>query len=168
MIETIDLLWINLVAFLLYIPVICYLDIRYREVNPLHWIPLVLVASPILIYALVSELIPWYSPVISGVMILIFYLAMHLGYLEGADYLFLCLISIFWVVNPTPYPHGLMQIVFYIYFLFVSAMTAVVVLIYNIIKGNNWGPVDMMSRYPRGVPYLVPISIAFLMSVMYG
>jgi hypothetical protein len=93
---------------------------------------------------------------------------MQCGYLEGADFLFLCLISAFWVVNPYPHPHGLMQIIFYIYLAFVSAMTAIVVLGYNILNGNEWELIDMMSHYPRGVPYIIPISVAFLMSVVFG
>lgn len=168
MIETTTLLWINLVAFLCYIPVVCYLDIKYREVDPRYWIPLVVVCLPILLYTIMWELVPWYSLVISGVMILIFHSAMRLRCLEGADFLFLSLISLFWVVTPVGWVHGLMQIQFYIFFAFASAITAIYILMYNIMNGNDWDILKMMSEYPCGFPYMITISIAFLMSVVLG
>lgn len=61
-----------------------------------------------------------------------------------------------------------MQPVFYIYFAFTSVIAAVYVLGYNMIKGNWADLITMASKYPNGVPYMIPISAAFIMSVVFG
>lgn len=161
------LLWINLIAFLSYIPIVCYLDVKYREVDPRMWIPMLAICIPIAVFMyLTNYWYPWYSFVISLVMCLIFYVAMYKEYIEGADFLFLIFISLFWVMSPLYGAHGLMQIPFYIYFAFTSAVTAIYILGYNILDGQEWGVVKMMSDYPRGFPYMLTISSAFLLSVI--
>jgi len=162
------LLWINLIVFLAYIPLVCYLDIRYREIHPGLWLPMVCICSPIFISMLLMGFYPWYSTLFSIVMIVIFKAAMHYKYIAGADFLFLSLISLFWVVTPVGWVHGLMQIQFYIYLIFTSLITAVCLLGINYYKGHRLDVITMMGDYRRGIPYMVPISAAFLMSVAMG
>lgn len=163
------LLWINLVVILIYIPVLCYLDVRYREVNPILWAPMLLICGGITAYLYLTGFYPWYSLVISLVMCLIFHLVFRSGYIEGADYLFLCGISMFWVMTPVGgYAHGLMQLLFYPYLIAAMAITALLVFAYNLLKGSRLDIVTMMSYYPGGVPFMLPISAAFVMSVVMG
>jgi len=130
---------------------------------------MLIICVPITAYMYLTQYwYPWYSLVFSLVMAFVFYMAMRAGVLEGADFLFLALISILWVMSPINGAHGLMQPVFYIYFAVTSFMTAIYVLGYNVMKGNQWDVVSMMSKYPNGVPYMIPISIAFVMSVVLG
>lgn len=162
------LLWINLLVLIAYTPIVCYFDIKYREFHPALWIPMILLCGPIFIHMTISGLYPWYSFVLSLIMIGIFRMAMYMKFIEGADFLYLSLISLFWVVNPVGWTHGLMQIQFYVYLLFVSMITATIILIYNYLSDNRWDVVMMMSEYKNGIPYMVPISAAFLLSVIMG
>lgn len=163
------LLWINLITILLYIPVLCYLDVRYREVNPILWAPMVCICGFITALFYFDGTYPWYSLVVSLVMCLIFHLVFRSGYIEGADYLFLCGISLFWVMTPVNgYAHGLMQLLFYPYLIAAMTATALIIFAYNLIKGSRLGIIAMMSYYPGGVPFMLPISAAFIMSVVMG
>ena len=170
MIALIDfLLWVNLIVFLVYCVAVSYLDVKYREVDPTAWVGLVLINGSINTYMYLTDYwYPWYSLLLSGIMVVIFYVAFRYRVIEGADYLFLCFISMFWIMTPIGGAHGLMQPIFYIYLMFTLFMTAIAVMGYNVIHGNRFGIVEMMSKYPRGVPMMVPISVAFVLSVVMG
>ena len=165
-------LWVVMAVFLLYIPVLCYLDLRYREVEPRYWWPLLIVCIPITGSMYLSDQYPWFSLLISIVMCGIFYAVFRFGYLEGADFLFLCFISAFWVVNPNPWPHGLMQVIFYIYLIVAMLITAGYIMVYNINRGylvrSIPDMVRLFSDYPNGFPFMLPISLAFVLSVVLG
>ena len=162
-------LYIIVAVILCYIPALCYWDIRYREI-PHHiiWVPMFLVGTSITSYNYISGSYPLDSLVVSIVMVATFYWMYLREYLQGADFMFLTFISAFWVINPFPVPHGLMQIMFYIYLLVFTLITAGLVLAYNIWKGNRWGLKDMVSTFPGGVPYVLTISAAFLVSLVIG
>ena len=167
--NTKGLLEIIVLTFLCYIPVLCYLDIRYREINyEVYMIPLFLIGTPITAYMYISGLYPITSLILSGIMAAIFYYIYRHNYLQGADVVFLLFISMFWVVNPFPVPHGPMWIIFIIYLIIAMTITAGIILIYNYLKGHRWELVDMMSAYPGGIPVILPISAAFILSVMFG
>jgi len=161
---------LKLIVFMIavYIPCVIYMDIMYREFYPEQWVYLWFAGGSITTYLYLTGVYPWYSFVISMVMCIIFYFVMQLGFLEGADLLFLCTISLVWVVNPYPYPHGLMQIPFYIYFAFTTILSMMYVFFYNLYKGNRWDITSMMSQYPRGFPYMITISAAFILSLVFG
>lgn len=163
---TLGLLWIITITFLCYIPVLWYLDIRHREIDHRIWVWLFLIGTPITAWMYITGLYPINSLVLSIVMVAIFYFAYLKDYLQGADFMYLFFISVFWVINPIPVPHGLMQILFYIYLMATLILTASVVLIYNYWKGYRWGLIEMMSTWPGGVPFVIPISIAFLASLV--
>lgn len=159
---------VPVISFLIYIPILCYLDIRSREVDHWIWLPLVIPNSIIAAYMYLIGSYPWYSLLISLIVIGIFFYCQKNHLIEGADYIFLCCITMFFVVNPFPYAHGLMQIPFYIYLIVSMMVTALGVLAYNYLAGNRWGLVDMMSRYPRGIPFMLPISAAFIVTLLWG
>jgi len=161
------LLLVPLVSILLYIIPMCYLDIKYREVNHWYWTPLVLVNVPVAAYLYVEGWYPPYAFAISLVTCGIFFTVLKLGLLNGADFLFLIFIALFWIVNPNPWPHGI-QAQFYIYLIVAMLVTAGVVLAINYMKGERKGLVAMMQDYPRGVPYMLPISFGFLLSLVIG
>ena len=161
------LLLIPLVSILLYIPILCYLDIRYREIEHWYWLPLVLVNVPVVVYLYVEGWYPWYAFVISLITCGIFLVVMKLGLLNGADFLFLLFISLFWIVNPNPWPHGI-QFQFYVYLMVAMLVSAGGVLVLNYLRGERKGWIPMMQDYPRGVPYMLTISLAFILSYLLG
>jgi hypothetical protein len=91
----------------------------------------------------------------------------RLDLLNGADFLFLVFIALFWIVNPNPFPHGI-QVQFYIYLIVAMLVTAGAVFLINYLKGERKGWIEMMQDYPRGVPYMLTISFAFVMSYLWG
>jgi len=163
------LLLIPLISIMTYLIPICVFDILDREVEPLYWIPLLIINIPVMIYLYLTEWYPWYCFVISLVTIFIFSAMFKLELLQGADYLFLSFISMFWIVNPhNPWPHGV-QIQFYIYLMIAMLITAAILPFANYLRGvTSDNLLEMMSTYPRGVPFMLPISAAFLLSYLFG
>jgi uncharacterized protein YhhL (DUF1145 family) len=90
------------------------------------------------------------------------------GNIEGADMLWLWAISLFFVVNPFPLPHGPMQLIFYAMLVTVMLATAGVLLVLNYRKGYRDTLRQMMCRWDRGVPFVVPISVALVLAVVFG
>jgi len=163
------ILLIPVMSILAYLPYLCASDIQNRAVPHKSWLPLLAVNLPVLAYMmLIPDGYPWYSLAISLVMIGTFYVITRMGIIHGADFVYLAVISLFWVVNPFPWPHGLMQIMFYIYLIVVMMLTPMFVLIYNYLQGHRWNVYRMMSEFPRGIPMIVPISVAFVLSVGWG
>jgi hypothetical protein len=162
------LIQIPIWIILIYIPFLCWLDIKYREVPYLTWVPLIAVNLPITAYLYYYGWYPTYALAFSLIMIGIFWFLMVKKFIHGADFIFLSIISLFFVVNPYPLPHGIMQISFYFYLIAVLLFTAVVVLIGNYRGGYRSNLWVMMSRWDRGLPFMIPISIAFIITVMFG
>jgi Flp pilus assembly protein protease CpaA len=161
------LLLIPLVSILLYCIPVCYLDVRYREVNNWYWLPLVLVNLPGTAYLYVEGWYPWYCLIISLITVGIFAAMVQIDLLNGADFIFLSFIALFWIINPHPFPHGI-QVQFYVYLLVSMILTSGCILLLNYVRGERKGWVAMMQDYPRGVPYMLTISLAFILSYLWG
>jgi Flp pilus assembly protein protease CpaA len=161
------LLLVPLVSILIYIIPVCYLDVRYREVNNWYWLPLLIVNVPTAVYLYVSVWYPWYCLLISLIIIGIFAFMVRIDFLNGADFIFLACIALFWIVNPHPLPHSI-QIQFYLYLLISMLVTAAAVLCLNYLRGERKSWIAMMQEYPRGVPYILPVSFAFVLSYLLG
>jgi hypothetical protein len=161
------LLLVPLVTILAYIFPVCALDIWYREVENKYWIPLLVVNTPVAAYLYVEGWYPIYCLAISVVIIGIFAAMVWFDFLNGADFWFLAFIAMFWIVNPNPFPHGI-QVQFYVYLIVAMLITAGAVLVVNYFKGDRKGLVAMMQDYPRGIPYMLTISLAFVMSYFWG
>jgi Flp pilus assembly protein protease CpaA len=151
-----------------YIVPLCILDIELREVNHWYWTPLVLVNLPVMIYMYYTGSYPWWCFLISLIIIGIFAAMTKLGLLNGADFMFLLFISLFWIVNPNPWPHGI-QVQFYFYLLVAMLLTAAVLPFANYLRGvKSDNILELMSTYPRGVPFILPISLGFVLSYAVG
>ena len=161
------LLLVPLVSIMAYIFPLCVLDIWYREVENYYWLPLVLVNVPVAAYLYVEGWYPWYCFLISIVTIGIFAAMVWFDLLMGADFWFLAFISLFWIVNPNPFPHGI-QAQFYVYLIASMLLTAIAVLVVNYLRGERKGVLAMVQDYPRGVPYILTISLAFVLELFVG
>lgn len=162
------LLLIPVVSIMAYIFPLCVLDVWYREVENWYWLPLILVNFPGMLYFYYTGLYPIYCLAISLVTIGIFAYMVRIDLLNGADFIFLSLIALFWIVNPNPWPHGV-QLQFYVYLIVAMLITAAVLPFANYLRGKRSDSLyEMMSNYPRGVPYMLTISFAFVLSYLWG
>ena len=150
-------------SLLAYVPKVCWLDVKNREVEHTWWIPLWVVNLPVLAYMYRIGAYPAVSLGISVTMIGLFYWLVLTKWMEGADFLWLAAISLFFVINPWPVPHGLMQFPFLIFLVAALLATRMILAGWNLRQGNQWN-----APYPRGVPMMLPISAALVMTVVMG
>ena len=155
-------------SLLVYVPFVCWLDVRKREIEHEYWLPLWVINLPVMLYLYHGGVYPLATLLISLIMCGIFYAMNARGNIEGADMLWLWAISLFFVINPWPVPHGPMQFPFYVFLMGAMVVTAGVLLVLNYRKGYRDSLYQMMSRWDRGVPLVVPISAAFLLAVVLG
>lgn len=151
------ILWLPVAVFAAYIPFLCLLDIRDREIPHVVWIGTVpLFTTTGYLYAV------GYYPVecllISFAFVALYFAAMKLHLFEGADFVMLSLISLFFVVNPIS-GRVLMPVVM-LEFLIASFVVAGVIARVN--------PVNELDPEIKEFPMMPIISAAFILSVMLG
>jgi len=94
------LVWIPALMILGYIPVLIYLDLKYREVDHNYWWWMVGACSPCVALLYLSGAYPAVLLMLSLASVGIYFVAMKMGLFEGADFMFLMFISLFFVQNP--------------------------------------------------------------------
>jgi hypothetical protein len=154
------LLWITTISFLLYCPVISWLDWKYHDIGTHKlWLPLIAVNLPILFWGYYSGL---YSPVfwlISMIGLLLWFIVMQMRILPGADFVWLSLISIFMVLNPfTGLPFMLM------FSFYLIGMTAAAM--FGILLDKRLHHEKLTIHTVLDFPYLIPICGAFVLAVV--
>jgi hypothetical protein len=157
---------IPVISILAAIPFVCYSDIKAREVNDIFWLLLIGTNVPGMGYLYFEGYYQLFTLVTSIVMIGIFYLITKKGLIQQADGIFLSIISLFYIINPWPLPHGSVQLAFMVNLVTMMICTAVIVLGVNIWRGNRFDMVKMLSYYPEGIPFMLPISLAFILTVI--
>lgn len=151
------MLAVPVVSLLAYVPIVCYLDLKYREIDHLYWLPLVLVNIPTM--ALMFSLDNYLLYVPALVAIFVWFTAMRFGYFEGADFLYLTWISLFLIYNPLS-SHWLMVLPFTIFLVACLFICAVWVLMYNIFTYRK-----VTMKYIE-FPMMLPISAALVLTVL--
>lgn len=160
-----DLGWIGVTSIVLYIPLVCFLDMRDRRVPFKYWLPLIFVNTPVVTLICFSGF-PIVSLLVPLALCLIYISMMKLGYIHGADAWFLIFIALFVVYDPPNLQPGLFQVGFYFNLLGILLITAFYVFLHNMRAGNRYSLIKQFSEYPRGVPFMFPISIAFLLTLI--
>lgn len=150
------LLWTPVAVFLIYTPLVIYLDIKYREIEHHIWTPLILLNLPTIIISVISG--NW-IPYIPGIVVsVVWYEAMRFHFFEGADFLYLVWISVFFVYNPVS-GHWLMVLPFTIFLAACLVSSTFFVILYNLITGKG-----ITSKYDK-FPMMIPISAALVLTV---
>lgn len=154
--------WVTVISFLMYLPMICYLDWKYRDIKTHKiWLPLLAVNLPFVIggYLLGTYPAVLLIPAIAGVIA--WFLLERIGILPGGDFVFLSLISLFVAINPisgNPFVLG-----FTIYLVVFTAASLWYILIDNLVNRHKFS-----LQIERGLPFLIPISCAFIFAVVMG
>ena len=162
MVETTDITTIayyfGMASIMAAIPLICMLDVKYREVPNIIWVILMLVNVPCVIVLYLNGLPISYAALTIG-LVGLYCLMWAKGWIGGADAKFLSVIAI---------AIPLAQFSFYIYLACILGFLPLAVAIRNRLKGEIKPFFEMFSYYPRGVPYMIPISLAFIITVIMG
>lgn len=151
------ILWFPVLVFLAYIPFVCLMDIMDREIPHETWIGTVpLFATTVYLYSV--GYYPIECMLISFAFVALYFAAMKLHIFEGADFVMLSLISLFFVVNPIS-GRVLMPVVM-LEFLIASFVVAGILV--RVIQVNE--PDPEIKEFP-----MIPIiSAAFILSVILG
>ena len=151
---------ITALSFLAYCPIICYLDWKYRDISdPRLWLPLIAFNIPIIIAGYAIGTYPSILAAISLIAVILWILLVLLDKLEGADFQWLSLISVFIPLNPfTGQPFMLM------FSFFLVGMTAVTY--FGIFMDNLMQKHILSLEMKRGIPFLIPISCALILALV--
>lgn len=159
--------YVGIVSFLIFLPILCYMDIRYRRVPrwPLATLIVVNIPAVLILY---SNGLPIAFIAIS-IVITTFYTLMYLvGAFKGGDWKILVLIAWFCILNPFNTLDNIFQIQYVIFLSGTSLLWMLYVYINNKlknVKGTLW---ERMNRYPRGSPWMIPVTIAFYLAVIFA
>jgi Flp pilus assembly protein protease CpaA len=162
--ELIDIAYYaGFITILLAIPLVCILDIKYREVPNWLWFALTLPNIPFL-YVMYSEGLPLTYLAISLGLLGVYLALWNLNWIGGADAKFLSVIAI--IVPLTPFSYEPFAITFYICLVALLVCVPFAICIRNSIMCKK--AITMKERWTYwkgGIPYMIPISIAFLVAV---
>ena len=115
---------------------------------------------PLLVLFCALGVYEWWMLVPSLIAIPIYFVLMKMHYIEGADFMFILWILLFFVYNPVS-GHWLMALPFSIFFAACTGIAGIWIGIWNIVRGK--GCVFDFEGY---VPMMFPISAALVLTVM--
>ena len=167
--------YVGVISTLIYLIPLCYWDIQYRAIPRYIFTPLILINLPCLFILYLNGL-PLAYIALSGLLTTLFLVLFYTGCYRGADARFLILISWFCILNPLNSSDSIniFQIIFVIMLAFTAIMWMIYVYFYNryhidplsehFLKHKTlW---EKFNDYPRGSPWMIPIAMAFILTVM--
>jgi len=154
------LLWIPVVSLLMMIPIVCWLDWKYREVDHTWWFVVIIVNIPFAAVMYILNIYEWWMLIISFVAMVIYFILMKLHYIEGADYMFITCIVMFFVYNPLS-NHWLMALPFSIFLGTCVGISAFWLGLWNYLHKRGF-VFDIEGNFPM----MLPISAALLLTVV--
>ena len=164
--------YVGVISMLLLLPIIVWNDIRFRKVPQWPLWLLVVINLPML-FTLYSNGLPIFYALLSIAMTLLFGLLYKLNAFKGGDTKILILISWFCPLNPLNPNDTFFQIQFVIFLAAMAVLWMIYVYFTNRHAEDQLTFREMSLRqkfnnYPRGSPWMVPIAIAFVITVMLG
>jgi hypothetical protein len=151
------MLWVPMVSLLLYVPIVCYLDLKYREIEHEYWWPLIALNVSTIVMMFIDGNYLLYLPGL--VATAVWFVAMRFHVFEGADFLYLTWISLFFIYNPIS-GHWLMVLPFTIFLIACLISTAGFVLVYNMNTERG------VSLGFDKLPMMLPICAALILTVV--
>ena len=148
--------WISIASLLCYVPVLCYLDIKYRNiVTHKIWLPLLAVNIPVLAAGYSTGTYPLVMLPLTLMMSFAWFLLLHH---RGADCIWLICITTFAVIYPRTGTNFIQ--VFVMFLMIFTAASFWYVWLDNRLRRKVSG-----FSMENGIPFLVPISCAFVAAV---
>lgn len=151
--------WFSILSLLAYIPLVCYLDWKYRDIGTHKiWLPLIAWNIPVVAAGYLTGYYPQ-EIFLATVLMSVGWFAILRN--KGADCVWLILITMFAVVNPVS---GVAIIYPFVMYLFIFTLAVIFgVYLDNRLQKGKW-----VFETERGIPYLIVISLAFVMAVVMG
>lgn len=152
------------VMILCYIPLVCWSDIKTRTV-PFWWFVPLVVAGGITeaMYLMESPDRNLYLLGLTWVLCCILFLAACRGAIGGADFWFASFIMLFVQFNPFKFPRIFFALDFFWTLLLVTLFIPILIYAYNLFEYDPPKTfIGKLTHYPRGVPFMLPISFAFV------
>jgi hypothetical protein len=174
------LLSVGPASLLMFIPYMIYTDIKHRRVShelfyflaSVNFVPLFMIYW----FHILPPINLVYSIIIS-VGVFAIWKKFGSGAFSAADRNLIVAIAflLFWVpwreITPTTYQSDVAAMYlfgFIAYFMMVCMFIPGVLFAYNYIAGRRSNILQMLTYYPRGIPFIVPIAVAFYLAVMFG
>jgi hypothetical protein len=148
------------ITLLMYVPLVCVMDWKHRRVDHDWWTGLVLINGPLYISLCTTGTYFIEAQVISFVAAAMAFAAMKFHYIEGADFMFILFIVWFLQYNPIS-GHWFMALPFFWFLVATLVITAYIIALRNLVNGNG-----LSFDYPRGIPLMLPISAALILTIL--
>ena len=161
------LLWIVTISFIIYCPILSWLDWKHRDIGTHYlWLPLIAVNLPILCTGYYSRLYPPVFALISLIAVALWFgitisEIVPGGKLPGADFVWLSLISIFMVLNPMSGRPFMLMFSFYLVGMTLAA-------IFGVILDKRLQHEKISWHTVLDFPYMIPICCALVLAVVMG
>lgn len=164
--------YIGVLSVLILLGPIVWSDIKYRRVPRWAVWALIVVNTPAL-FVLYSEGLPLFYTLLSVVMTMLFMVLYRVGAFKGGDAKLLILISLFCPLNPLNPNDSFFQIQYVIFLAASAVMWAIYVYFQNRnaqdpLTFNEMSLWQKFNNYPNGSPWMIPIAIAFVVTVVLG
>lgn len=156
---------IPIAVFLVYSPILWYLDIKYRDIfTHKIWLPAITINTPLMVLAYYTGILPILPLVpLSCIAVLFWFIAYKCGVFNGADFVFLSLICIFIPIIPSNH---------HMIFLPLCIFLAIFITIFSFWDFANRIRKVILKIPPRetvvGYPMLPAISLALIFSLVFG
>lgn len=163
--------WIQylLIAVILcYIPYACYSDIKTRTVKLAYWVPLLIIGTATTTLYLADS--PPVNFVLMGTSVILcglLFVGSLFKALGGADFIFASCIMLFVQYNPFVYPREFFALDFFWTLLLVTICLPPIIYSYNLFEYNPPKTfIGKLTHFPRGIPFMLPISFAFIATLL--
>jgi hypothetical protein len=159
---------ITVILILLYIPCVCYSDWKTRTFEFLYFLPLAIWGMfTTVLYLLDSPARNFWLMGLTLVMCGILFAAAIIGAIGGADFWFASFIMVFLQFNPFVVPRQFFALDFFMILIAVTGCLPLVIYAYNHLEYHP--PKTFIGKFtcfPDGVPFMLPISFAFLTTLI--
>jgi hypothetical protein len=159
---------ITVLLITLYIPCVCYSDWKTRAFEFLYFAPLIVWGLfTTILYLLDSPIRNFWLMGLTLVMCGILLGVAIIGGIGGADFWFASFIMVFLQFNPFLSIRIFFPLDFFLVLLAVSGCLPLVTYAYNLLEYNApKGFFERLFKFPGGMPFMLPISFAFLTTLI--
>ena len=159
---------ITLIMILLYIPCVCYSDWKTRTFNFIYFLPLIIWGMfTTILYLLVSPARNFWLMGLTTILCGIMLAAAIGGAIGGADFWFASFIMVFLQFNPLVTPRSFFALDFFWTLLLVTICLPIIIYGYNLLEYHPPKTfIGKLTHFPDGLPFMLPISFAFLATLI--